>query len=551
MDYKPETPYRADWPLSYDVEEGELSSGSGRSSPGTIRDNASDCSTQTDDRFDNPHDRITTIRVEVEFATSDQHTQTALNQPTRKEIAQVIKEQVTRKKQTENKRNQDSFYNRTNTNVTEQGPSTNIHSYQNNRPRNDSTPNTVYHSPPLPNYPPPERPPPPNDNENELPQYHVQQRLSHRYPSHIRPNNLRFPYAVTPRSNSRKSFFHQSTNEQSPTTTVMETIWFQDKDPRTLNKPHNSNYNPLLSYRNWFEMPFDSRDYNFVMATLHNLKYRVSEFFPPLPSENTNTVKRSTKNMGRDKNHQTAYPILKQFYSFRDRFLYDYDYEFKIPITCTFDNLVAKTSQDLSAYSVFDHQIFQLSFNFLNPTPKDVQNNYYRVHETKLVHNLIYYTFLPDKNKNTTKSYIHINDQLTSPYFLNYGYRLKWEYTIGTLRNFDPVKNYYIFQPKEAPERPLIVPIEALEPCEEYHTYHLEGSVTNRAVLNRIQFNNERKTSDIEKEKRNSVKASITEVSLDEITDLVAYFLSKDDQFIKEYQQYRDRTNHPKQRKKL
>ena len=66
MDYEPETPYRADSPLSYDVEEGELSSGSGRSIPGTIRDNTSDCSTQTDNRFDNPQDRITTMRVEVE-----------------------------------------------------------------------------------------------------------------------------------------------------------------------------------------------------------------------------------------------------------------------------------------------------------------------------------------------------------------------------------------------------------------------------------------------------------------------------------------------------
>ena len=209
--------------------------------------------TQTDDRVANPQDRIATMRVEVEYATSDQHKQTALNQPTPKEIAQIIKEQVTRKKQTENKRNQDSFYNRTNNNVSEQGTSTNVHSYQNNRPRNDdinNTPNTVYQSPPLPNYPPPVRPPPPNDIEHELPQYHVQQRLSnryptHRYPSHIRPNNQHFPYAVTPRSNSRKSFFHQSTNEQSPTTTVMETLWFQDKDPRTLNNPHNSNYNPL------------------------------------------------------------------------------------------------------------------------------------------------------------------------------------------------------------------------------------------------------------------------------------------------------------------
>ena len=93
--------------------------------------------------------------------------------------------------------------------------------------------------------------------------------------------------------------------------------------------------------------------------------------------------------------------------------MYDYDYEFKAPVTCTFDYLVAKASQDLSANSVFEHQIFQLSFNFLHPTPKDVQSNNYRVHETKLIHNLIYYTFLRDKNINTTKSYIHINDQLT------------------------------------------------------------------------------------------------------------------------------------------
>ena len=36
MDYEIESPYKTDSPLSYDVEEGELSPGSGRSSPGTI-----------------------------------------------------------------------------------------------------------------------------------------------------------------------------------------------------------------------------------------------------------------------------------------------------------------------------------------------------------------------------------------------------------------------------------------------------------------------------------------------------------------------------------
>ena len=211
---------------------------------------------------------------------------------------------------------------------------------------------------PLPTYPPPVRPPP---HDNYTTATNRIQNNAHRSwtatnPHHIRPNNLRFPY--------RKLFFHQSTNEQTPTTTVMETIGFQEKDPRTLNNPHNSNYNPLLSYRNWSQMPFDSCDYNTVIAPLHNLKDRVSEYFPPVPSENTTTVKRSTKNMGRDKLHQSTYPFLKQFYSLTERFMYDYDYEFKVPVNCTFDYLVAKASQDLSAYSVFEHQMFQLSFTF-------------------------------------------------------------------------------------------------------------------------------------------------------------------------------------------
>ena len=76
------------------------------------------------------------------------------------------------------------------------------------------------------------------------------------------------------------------------------------------------------------------------MAPLHNLKDCISEYFPLLPYENTNTVKRSTKNMGRYKIHQASYPILKQFYSLTERFLYDYDYEFKVPVVCRFGQSV-------------------------------------------------------------------------------------------------------------------------------------------------------------------------------------------------------------------
>ena len=543
MEY--DSPYKSDSPFSYEVEEGELSCESGRSSPGTIRDCASDCGTQTETIMITDDEKVKTFRVELENET--QIVQTP------QEIARKIQNKFG------NRRNLQSFDTSNNNinNISEQGTNIAAHSYQNTRPRQNYNQNSsdTYMSPPLLNYPPPVRPPPPSDNyiiDQPHTQNNVRQRLFTRT-TIPNTNNLRFPYAVTPRSNNRKSFFHQSTNEQNPTETVMETIWFQNKDPKNLSNPHGMNYNPLLSYRNWAEMPFDSRSYNFFMAPLHTLKDRVSEFFPPLPSENTNTVKRSTKNMGRDKIHQSQYPKLKQFYSLTERFLYDYDYEFRLPVDCNFDLLVAKASQDLSAYSVFtqQHQIFQLSFNFLHPTPKDVQSNNYRVHETKLIHNLIYYTFLRDKQHTESKSYVHINDQLTSPYFLNYSYKLKWNYTIGTLRNFDPIKNYYVFQPKDAPERPLMVPLEAIEPCEEYHVYHLTGSVTNRAITNRLNFNNERKIPDTEKEICNALQASITETPLQEIVNLLGYYLSKDEYFLKEYNHSCERSNHPKQTQKL
>ena len=237
VDYEQESPYKGDSLLSYDVEEGELSSGSGRSSPGTIRDNSSECGTRTDDHIDNSHPKetVTTMRVEVENTKSEQFTQTALNQQTPQEIARIISKKFVQPKQPDVKRYQESFRTRKPNDITEQNTSTSTHSYQSNRPQIRSQNNNPYNtsqqsdtdmSPPLPNNPPPVRQPPPEYytlDSNKM-QQRVQQRWFQRNSSHFRPNNLRFPYAITPRSNNRKSFFHQSTNEQSPTATLMETI---------------------------------------------------------------------------------------------------------------------------------------------------------------------------------------------------------------------------------------------------------------------------------------------------------------------------------------
>ena len=91
MEY--ESPYKSDSPFSYEVEEGELSSGSGRSSPGTVRDNASDCGTPTDDQMENIS--VTTMRVHLD--NTPQITQTP------QEIARKIKNKF------DNRRNLQSF----------------------------------------------------------------------------------------------------------------------------------------------------------------------------------------------------------------------------------------------------------------------------------------------------------------------------------------------------------------------------------------------------------------------------------------------------------
>ena len=248
IEYEPESRYKADSPLSYDVEEGELSSGSGRSSPGTIRDNASECSMQTDKYVET----VTSMRLEVDNTTDEQNARTGSNQLTPQEVALITAEKTVKSKTTDVRKNLELSRTGNNNERTEE-KTTNKHSYQNYRPQNNNSKRSeTYTSPPMPNYPPPVRPPPPKNYTTNIhrTQHRVQQNWFDRNSHHNRPNNLRFPYAVTPRSSNKKSFFHQSKNEQKPTSTVVETIWFLDTDPKTLNNPHSSNYKPLLSYRN-------------------------------------------------------------------------------------------------------------------------------------------------------------------------------------------------------------------------------------------------------------------------------------------------------------
>ena len=207
--------------------------------------------------------------------------------------------------------------------------------------------------------------------------------------SNTRPNNLRFPHAVTPRSTNPKSFFHISTYEQSPSTRVSDTIWFQNDDPRLYADPDNEQYNPLLSFLNWSNIPYEIKLHHFCIEEFHSQQHRLPEFLPQILCETVETIKTRTPNMGRDVVHHQRYPQLKQFYSLTEKFLYRYNYNFTLPINPCLDHVTEKTSQDVTAFKAYTHEMFQLSFNFLHPTPKNLQCNNFKVHETKLIHNLI------------------------------------------------------------------------------------------------------------------------------------------------------------------
>ena len=75
----------------------------------------------------------------------------------------------------------------------------------------------------------------------------------------------------------------------------------------------------------------------------------------------------------------------------------------------------------------------------------------------------------------------YANTKLYSPIYMNYSYVINSTYCEGLLRNFGPIKNYFLFSPPYAKTNcPLLVPIEHLQwieggatKCKNAHTFNL------------------------------------------------------------------------------
>ena len=132
---------------------------------------------------------------------------------------------------------------------------------------------------------------------------------------------------------------------------------------------------------------------------------------------------------------------------------------------------------------------------------------------------------------------------------MKFAYIIKNKYMKGTLINFEPPEKLLFFQPIENPKRPLTVPIKVLEPAENYHTYHINGSVPAKPVKKFIEYIGSRRPTDQEMKIQKAVKATITHIIPNLIHSSLAFFLSQNKEFVKKFEELKQLPNYPQQTK--
>ena len=104
-------------------------------------------------------------------------------------------------------------------------------------------------------------------------------------------------------------------------------------------------------------------------------------------------------------------------------------------------------------------KIFSFQYDVLRPSPYDLRTEEndanFLPYQIKKAHHITYLKFLQDKEP---ENYIFINSKYTSPFTFNTEYLIDHTKIKGKLRNYDPLKQSFLFLPIENPKRPIIVP---------------------------------------------------------------------------------------------
>ena len=106
---------------------------------------------------------------------------------------------------------------------------------------------------------------------------------------------------------------------------------------------------------------------------------------------------------------------------------------------------------------------FSLHNNFLRPSPYDLRTEEndanFLPFQIKKAHHMTYQKFLQYKEPD---NYIFFNSKYTSPFTFSSEYLIDHTKTKGKFRNYDPLKQSFLFLPNDNPKRPIIVPQEYL-----------------------------------------------------------------------------------------
>ena len=108
-------------------------------------------------------------------------------------------------------------------------------------------------------------------------------------------------------------------------------------------------------------------------------------------------------------------------------------------------------------------KIFSLQYKFLRPSPYDLRTEEndanFLPYQVKEAHHIKYQKFIKYKEP---KNYLFFNSKYTSPFTLNTHYLMDHTKIKGKLRNYDPLKQSFLFLPNDNPKIPIIVPQEYL-----------------------------------------------------------------------------------------
>ena len=146
-------------------------------------------------------------------------------------------------------------------------------------------------------------------------------------------------------------------------------------------------------------------------------------------------------------------------------------------------------------------ELFSLIFHFLTPKERDLHCSHDIMLRIKQTHTYTYYKFIRNHfNLHTSSRQPHhrfqfINSKYTSQFFLNFTYCIKNTNFQGTIRNYDPITQMYIFCPHTKTfnveeSRPLIVPNEYIQPVEIPILEFIHNTKYSHKLFNLIQHTN-------------------------------------------------------------